>query len=171
MKLKSIIQFIIQLMKTIKTAGMQYIETDEVPSSPPPDANRPAICLNTASGFEYKWNIPNQAWVAIPKVYCARLIQTGNDDPIATEFENTLGTTVTWTRQSEGVYRATLGAAFSASKGFWTIGPLLADDAIYSVGAVFSGTILIVTTVSELESPLFTDGLLNHTAVELRIYP
>lgn len=40
------------------------------------------------------------------KVYTALLTQTGTDAPIATVLENTIGNTITWTRESAGIYNA-----------------------------------------------------------------
>lgn len=55
------------------------------------------------------------------KVYTALLSQTGTDDPTVIVFENTIGDIV-WTRQSTGVYRATLVGAFPTNKTFFFTG-------------------------------------------------
>lgn len=55
------------------------------------------------------------------KVYVALLSQTGTDDPTVIVFENTIGDIV-WTRQSTGVYRATLVGAFPTNKTFFFTG-------------------------------------------------
>lgn len=52
------------------------------------------------------------------KVYTALLTQSGTDAPVATVLENTLGGTVVWTRQSAGIYNATLVGAFTENKTY-----------------------------------------------------
>lgn len=50
------------------------------------------------------------------KVYTALVMQSGTSAPVATVLENTLGGTVVWTRDSQGVYAATLAGAFTVGK-------------------------------------------------------
>ena len=50
------------------------------------------------------------------KVYRAVIAQTGAGAPTATIVLNTLGGTVVWARTSQGIYTATLAAAFTANK-------------------------------------------------------
>jgi hypothetical protein len=55
--------------------------------------------------------------LAIPyKIYNAVLTQSGNLAPVATVLQNTLGGTIVWTRDSEGVYLGTLAGAFTTNK-------------------------------------------------------
>ena len=49
-------------------------------------------------------------------VYTALLTQTGTNAPVATVLDNTLGGTVVWSRDSQGIYVATLSGAFTANK-------------------------------------------------------
>ena len=50
------------------------------------------------------------------KIYNAVLTQSGNSAPVATVLQNTLGGTVVWTRDSEGLYFGTLASAFTPNK-------------------------------------------------------
>lgn len=50
------------------------------------------------------------------KRYEAVVAQTGAGAPSATVLANTLGGTVVWARSAQGVYTATLAAAFTANK-------------------------------------------------------
>jgi hypothetical protein len=54
------------------------------------------------------------------KVYTALLTQSGNDAPVATVLENTIGNIV-WSRTSDGVYYATLVGAFPDENKFFTL--------------------------------------------------
>jgi len=159
-------------MRIIKTIGMQYISDDAVPAEAPPDANRPAQFLNTATGFYYNWNIPTQAWVPIPKVYRARLSQSGVSDPVATVLENTLGVTIVWTRINTGLYLGTLSDTISTT-GFTLIGSLDFDASgvVSATASYTAGNSIGITTKAVDESPVFMDGLLLETAFQLLVYP
>ena len=102
------------------------------------------------------------------KVYTALLSQTGTNAPTATVLENTLGTTITWTRAAVGVYVATLGiGTFTAGKVFRSISNEFSDGA--NNIAALSPTAIQVNT--KLYSGSFSDGKMLETAVEIRIYP
>lgn len=49
------------------------------------------------------------------KTYQALIEQEDTDPPIATEIQNTIGNII-WTRESTGLYRATLASTFTANK-------------------------------------------------------
>jgi hypothetical protein len=55
--------------------------------------------------------------LAIPyKIYNAILTQSEDSDPVATVLQNTLGGTVVWTRDSQGLYLGTLENVFVPNK-------------------------------------------------------
>lgn len=51
-------------------------------------------------------------------VYTALLNQSGENAPVATVLENTLGGDIIWTRDNAGQYTGTLANAFTADKTF-----------------------------------------------------
>ena len=50
------------------------------------------------------------------KIYNAILTQEDTYNPVATVLQNTLGGTVVWTRDAEGIYLGTLAGAFPTNK-------------------------------------------------------
>jgi len=106
------------------------------------------------------------------KVYTALLTQSGEDAPVATIMENTLGELV-WTRTSDGIYGAIFSEIFPINKsiGFITIG--LGVGAFYSitVGEPYQSS--NIALVVSYNSPLMNtpqDNLLYSTPIEIRVY-
>jgi len=111
------------------------------------------------------------------KVYVAGYLQQSSPtaDPLCEVFENTLGATITWTRQSTGVYLATASApVFTAFKTvvFTTVGG--------GAGAVLPIQILanrqsdtqvyLITVLTDATSTP-VDGRLASSPIEIRVYP
>lgn len=74
-------------------------------------------------------------WEKRPKTYSALLSQSGEDAPIATVLENTIGE-VTWARDDVGQYHASIAGGFNPSKTF----------VLSQANAANSGSIYAVTT-------------------------
>ena len=109
------------------------------------------------------------------KVYTAFLNQTGTNIPVATVFENTIGT-ITWSRNFEGDYMATL-----TGQNIFTINKTLClpDRTMIGHGQPssqfwtthtdrFSDTQIRLFTLKDYVS---TDGLISNLFVEFRVYP
>lgn len=82
-----------------------------------------ARVLQLDNGFEYVLKDASHpelagSWQAQPKVYRAKLTQSGENAPVAVVLDNTLGGTVVWTRVTAGSYLGigTLPGAFPAGK-------------------------------------------------------
>ncbi len=103
-------------------------------------------------------NIP----VVLPyKVYTALLTQTGTENPIATVLQNTLGGIVVWRRTSAGSYEGRLAEAFPLIKT-WNIIAGVLNVTVMSSRITDVNTILVDTNA--------TDGILNSTSLEIKVY-
>lgn len=100
------------------------------------------------------------------KVYSALLTQTSTNAPVAIILENTLGGTVVWDYIGVGQYTGTLAGAFISNKTWLNIS--VSNVGIFmsmyynNVNSVFIQTQDIGTND--------TNGLLNNTAIEIRVY-
>ena len=101
------------------------------------------------------------------KVYTALLTQTGENAPVATVLENTIGDIV-WARISEGSYEGILANAFTNNKTFILVGANLSDGTseITFETSAFLSKIFLATYAARLTS----DGLLINTPIEIRVY-
>lgn len=100
------------------------------------------------------------------KKYVALLNQSGTTAPVATILENTLGDIV-WTRVNTGIYNAALLNAFTDNKTFLLIGTLpYLNNPNYIFDRTSSNVLYIQTSVNNIIS----DGLLNKTSIEIRVY-
>ena len=104
--------------------------------------------------------------LAIPyKIYNAILTQSGNLDPVATVLQNTLGGTVVWTRDSEGLYFGTLTGAFTPNKTL--VQATNSTDKINKVGN---------TTANYIELSMFDTDLQDYAdsfaklSIEIKVY-
>ena len=101
------------------------------------------------------------------KVYTALLTQSGTDAPVATVLENTLGGDIVWSRNSVGIYTATLLGAFIDNK---TTIQIIANrgkghtttSGVNDVDSVF---LHMVNAVN-----LLADDILENTPIEIRVY-
>lgn len=103
-------------------------------------------------------------------VYRALLSQTGSNQPTAIVLENTIGPIV-WARVSPGVYTGTLAGAFGRDRTFVLVGETSVDGVATSefVGSsvLDNNTVEIVTAKTATPN----DNELDHTAVQIRVYP
>jgi len=98
------------------------------------------------------------------KVYTALLTQSGIDAPTAVVLENTIGDIV-WTYHSIGVYFATLTNAFIEDKTY--LFAYILPTSIIGFQRDDENQINIGTTDN---LGVKTNGLLNSTSIEIRIY-
>lgn len=103
------------------------------------------------------------------KVYTALLTQSGTAAPVAIILENTLGATITWTRQSTGIYWGT------ASLGVLTTNKTTVTLVNGSVGPYIVGGFSSSTTRIEIASISSSGGSLVDTIIwkapiEIRVY-
>lgn len=72
-----------------------------------------------------------------PKIYKAAFVQSGANPPVEVVIANTLGGNVVWTRDSAGVYEATLAGAFTEDKTVIKVTPMTIDTATGALVYVF----------------------------------
>lgn len=103
-----------------------------------------------------------------PKVYVARITQTGLSAPTATVIANTTGTTFSWSYVTSGIYRVTAASAvLTTDKTAIYTTPSGANPFIM-LGNVSSTTQCIVTSSSGFSG--YNDGLINGAIVKIEIY-
>lgn len=152
--------------------GVQFMSgTESPPTTPPSDVNAPAQYYNTATKFYWNWSIAAQAWVAVPKVYRALLYQEAYDNPLVTVLQNDFEETPTWTRQSEGVYRAS-SDEFEEVVVWNSTFVLAQHNNASEINSNFSinvggGYVQITTRVSGV----LADNQLMLTPIEILVYP
>lgn len=106
--------------------------------------------------------------VAQPKRYVALLSYDGAN-PVATVIENTLGTTIAWSKASDGVYNATAGSAvFTANKTLYNSGSVAYDAAIYGMVPGTTSTFQFIALSSSGGTPV---NLARAVVVEIEVYP
>lgn len=108
------------------------------------------------------------------KVYTALMSQSGTDDPVVIELENTIGEIV-WTRNDVGFYVGTLTGAFTTDKTWCSAIP-----GNYNGNAIGTITLLKVPGVNDevrmyLYDPNGTDTDINddggyEVSIEIRVY-
>lgn len=103
------------------------------------------------------------------KKYTALLTQVGTDDPSVVILENTLGGIPTVTYSSDGNYFITLVGKWTSNKtGIFTA---QLNSAIFSALILDNDTIIISTEYISTGTPIASNGLLNNSLIEIRIYP
>lgn len=116
--------------------------------------------------------------IAGVKKYVALLTQSGEDAPVATVLENTLGGTVVWTREpgtedGAGYYYATLAGAFTANKtivitqGIINLTSYAVMQASVNPGNVNSIEIYTGT----LDDAARSDDILSNSLIMILVYP
>lgn len=101
------------------------------------------------------------------KVYTALLTQSGTNAPVATVLENTLGFTPTWIYSDVGTYQIN-NALFTENKT--TVNVFLnVNGNNYSFPSTVFGSNIVVTSVF-LFDYTYMNGILNNTAIEIRVY-
>jgi hypothetical protein len=98
-------------------------------------------------------------------VYTALLSQSGTSAPTAVVLENTLGGSISWTYDSEGLYIGTLTGAFTYNKTAVIFNTPLGFTASYR------SSINTITILTYDESFTLADDMLNNTFLEVRVYP
>jgi hypothetical protein len=129
--------------------------------------------------------------ISLPyKVYTALLTQSGEDAPVATVLQNTLGGEVVWTRSDPGQYSGILAGAFTLDKtyipgfgNFYDLGapvmPIWDGSAIcgyYYIGPAGNPDRFVMTTMNEsfvatdLSQIIGTSGANIHLP-KIEVYP
>jgi hypothetical protein len=106
------------------------------------------------------------------KVYTALLTQTGTNPPVATVLENTLGTTITWTRQGPGIYDATLTQGVwdnTKTVAFSTLGNFGGTGVIISLYVNNNNNNIKLYSYAPFPQQNLDDFLSNNT-IEIRVY-
>jgi len=109
------------------------------------------------------------------KQYIAILNQNGQNAPVATVLENSLGPIV-WTRSSEGQYLGTLAGRFPASSTIAFLGDGQGgenDTPTMLILHPTSDDYVVITTKNapaEGGENQFRDNLLVRTAIDIRVY-
>lgn len=106
--------------------------------------------------------------------YVAVLTQSGEDAPVATVLENTIGAIV-WTRTSAGSYSGTLASAFPSGRTIVLPG----SYTIAAIGGQWAGTIMCVPqdNNSIFIQAISLDGVsddafpVDGMPIEIRVYP
>lgn len=101
------------------------------------------------------------------KVYTALLTQTNTNAPTAIVIENTLGVNVSWQYSSPGYYFAVLTVSYQTLNKTALIGSCYSNRAD-EIFCYWSYNELTVETQRGVEP---TDGILENTTIEIRIYP
>lgn len=99
--------------------------------------------------------------------YIALISQTGTSDPTVIILENTIGNIV-WTRSSTGLYFGTLLSAFTIGKTYQIIGTI---NFLTEPVVIFSSSGVNNVYIQTQINTLLSDGLLDNTTIEIRIYP
>lgn len=123
---------------------------------------RQRVFNTTDNDYEY---YDGTRWVkeAHPKykLYAALLSQAGTAAPTAIVLENNLGGTVVWTRDSGGIYDATLSGAFTANKTAVFFGGNFQENL---GSATYNES---VSTTNALKIETFSDGTNSDDEFEL----
>jgi len=108
---------------------------------------------------------------ALPyKVYAVLLTQSGEDDPIATVLENTLGVSVNWYRVSQGNYYAEAIGAFTIDKTVIVPGVINFYALHNSVPATIDNVYIETIGVGLSPTPGPDDSLLYNTFIKIIVY-
>ena len=109
------------------------------------------------------------------KIYSALLSQSGALSPTAIELENTLGITATFSYMGPGYYELHMSGKFTSGKTFiingWPDQDAIGGDFGIFITTYFNSSIVVLKTqdVSGTSTP--SNGLLNNTSIEIRVYP
>jgi len=107
-----------------------------------------------------------------PKVYIALLTQTGEDAPVATVLENTLGGTAVWARTNAGQYDLTLVGAFTGTATPIDYAGKGAGDALNAVsGYKSSSDVYALRTYAAADLTSSADDVLVDFLFEITVYP
>lgn len=102
------------------------------------------------------------------KSYVAKITQLTTANPTASVYENTLGGTIVWTRQSVGSYRGTLSSAFSSGKVHLLFNNPLSTNKVYFYNAS-DPNIVYIDCVDNAGSPADYNG--DSLDIQIKVYP
>jgi hypothetical protein len=130
----------------------------------------------TETDNEYDVSAPGKAAPPVTyKKYVALLTQIGTNNPVADVLENTLGGTLTWTRQSTGIYHATLTNAFPTADKVICIGPgpgtVSNPQTGYDFAKPNANRIELGCLIFDGIGLNYSDDGLYKSAIEIRVYP
>jgi len=94
--------------------------------------------------------------------------QSGTNAPTETILENSAGITLTWTRLSAGMYRATYGSSVDLSKTTLRIGNTYKYSEI--IGVIIDSTTTKFQLAIESDGGPGVDDTLENTMLEIRVY-
>ena len=174
--LKSVYTHKTQLMLNLKKRGENSIQI--------PDGIDKTLFLNNNGKISIKdkngevEQLPTASDDAI-KIYKALISQDGENPPIVTVLENTLGGEVVWTRSAEGDYRGTLENAFPLGKTLvypYGMNYICAgyidgnenDKEAYRVIPANSGNFINVQTYRD---EILRDGMIYFAPIQVLVYP
>lgn len=98
------------------------------------------------------------------KEYVAILTQTGANAPTARVLENSFNEPIVWTRDSNGIYRGTLEAAFIKKKTLCLVSASSNEDALTGAALICTSEDTIMLLVGDEEN-------VNTINVLIRLYP
>lgn len=116
--------------------------------------------------------IDNQPDIILPRVpgirvYSALMNQLGTDAPTATVLQNTTGKEITWTRDSAGRYIGTTDESFIPERTALIIVNSFTNHLANILEWNYPDQVGIETTAI---NGTLTDGVLQNTFVEIRVY-
>lgn len=100
------------------------------------------------------------------KVYAGLISQTGTDAPTVVIMENTIGNIV-WSRNIAGYYQGYLAGEFLADKTFLIIG---LSPFLYNTSFTFNRGNDDAVNIQNQTNDIMTDGILDNTPIEIRVY-
>lgn len=106
------------------------------------------------------------------KVYTALLTQSGENAPVATVLENTLGGEVVWTHDGSGdagMFLGTLSNAFTTGKTAVIINSVKSLNGMLIFHEYVDANSIRVVTGLQGADPIL--GVLENTFIEIRVYP
>ena len=111
------------------------------------------------------------------KVYSALLTQSGTDAPVATVLENTLGTSLVWSYNVQGVYfgQTASGAHLFSNPNKVAICPIANTDTVmdgsnFSLNYAFANDATTILVASVKNGVGLENNLLNNHLIEIRVY-
>ncbi len=125
--------------------------------------------VDSAIGVDTNGKLKRIASSTSYKVYTALLTQTGTGAPTATVLENTLGGTVVWARTSTGDYTGTLSGAFTTGKTVARAS--ISNFSGYPIFSMPTSSVNSLHLVTSSYVGAATDGVLDGSFVEIRVYP
>ena len=109
------------------------------------------------------------------KIYSALLSQSGALSPTAIELENTLGITATFSYIAPGYYELHMSGKFTSGKTFiingWPDQDAIGGDFGIFITTYFNSSIVLLKTYDFSGTSTPSNGLLNNTSIEIRVYP